>query len=75
MTQYTTTYPENQPEIQVSAVFLHLKERFQATLIGLETAEGIVLNPDLNHWIYPGSILYYIADERVEHFDWQVSNQ
>lgn len=75
MTQYTTTYPENQPEIQVNAVFLHLKARFQATLIGLETAEGIILNPDLNHWIYPGSILYYIADERVEHFDWQVSNQ
>lgn len=49
-----------------------MKARYDATLIGIADAnhEGMQINPDLNASIAPGSVIYYIADERVMNFSW-----
>lgn len=72
MTQYSTDYPKDRAPISLAVVFNVMKRDYQATLIALDsgTGEGIELNPELNRDIPAGSKVFYIADERIEHFDW-----
>ena len=70
MTQYSTHYPADAPQIEVEAIFLFLKKQHKATLIALESERGMELNPELNAQINPGMKLFYIADERIEKFRW-----
>ncbi|WP_162046697.1 potassium channel protein [Vibrio taketomensis] len=70
MTQYSTYYPATALEISVEKVFLFMKKHHQATLIAVEGEENIELNPDLDTVIKPGNKLFYIADERIEQFEW-----
>lgn len=71
MTQYSTVYQGSQT-LKVADVFSAMKARYDATLIGIanENHEGMQINPDLNASIVPGSVIYYIADERVMNFSW-----
>lgn len=75
MTQYSTTY-QGQASIAVRSLFSHLKESYEATLIGIapEGVAGIHLNPALDQSVSPGSTIYYIADERIGHIDWEAFN-
>ncbi|GAK84445.1 putative potassium channel protein [Vibrio ponticus] len=70
MTQYSTYYPQERQAISVESVFLFMKKHHQATLIAIEGEQGIELNPELDTLIMPSMKLFYIADERIEQFDW-----
>lgn len=70
MTQYSTYYPAAALEVSVEKVFLFMKKHHQATLIAVEGEGSIELNPDLDAVIKPGNKLFYIADERIEQFEW-----
>lgn len=70
MTQYSTEYPLDRSTILVQDAFQFMKQAHQATLIALDVGSGIELNPDLDREISPGSKVFYIADERIDQFDW-----
>lgn len=70
MTQYSTVYPQEQSETSVEDVFAFIKKQYQATLIAFDVGQGIELNPDLDRPIPAGTKLFYIADERIEMFNW-----
>ncbi|KHA60417.1 potassium channel protein [Vibrio variabilis] len=70
MTQYSTIYPQDQPSAKVEQVFSFIKKHYQATLIAFDVGQGIELNPDLDRSIPAGSKLFYIADERIDSFNW-----
>ncbi|UUM29695.1 potassium channel protein [Vibrio japonicus] len=72
MTQYSTIYPQALPSTTVEAVFTHIKKAYQATLIAIDSGNGIELNPELKREIPAGCKIFYIADERVDAFDWSV---
>ncbi|KHD24863.1 potassium channel protein [Vibrio caribbeanicus] len=70
MTQYSTIYPQDQSTAKVEEVFSFIKKHYQATLIAFDVGQGIELNPDLDRSIPAGSKLFYIADERIDSFNW-----
>lgn len=72
MTQYSLVYPAGEKTRPVSAFFHVFKSTYHATLIGIaQNRQGrIDLNPDLNTAVEPGSLIYYIADERIPQVDW-----
>ncbi|MDX1452325.1 MAG: ion channel [Oleiphilaceae bacterium] len=72
MTQYSVIY-DGADNILVADVFHALKRKYDATLIGIagKQCEDMEINPALDKKIVPGSTIYYIADERVRHFDWR----
>jgi voltage-gated potassium channel len=71
--QYSIVYPEGQASTPMRALFMGFKERYDATIIGVakEHKGKIQINPDLNVAIAPGSILYYVADQRLRQVDWE----
>jgi len=71
MTQYSALYPDQLKTIKVEDAFQFMKRDYQATLIALDIGKGIELNPELDKEITPGAKIFYIADERIEDFDWQ----
>ena len=70
MTQYSTIYPQAASAIKVEQAFDYMKRQYQATLIALDVGNGIELNPELEQEITPGAKVFYIADERIESFEW-----
>ncbi|RTZ15697.1 two pore domain potassium channel family protein [Vibrio aquaticus] len=72
MTQYSTIYPSTLSQISVEQAFDFMKRHYQATLIALDIGKGIELNPELERDILPGAKVFYIADERIDDFDWSV---
>ncbi|WP_159654259.1 potassium channel protein [Vibrio atypicus] len=75
MTQYSTCYPANESETSVESIFTFIKKKYQATLIAMDIGNGIELNPDLERKVPAGSKLFYIADERIDSFDWTSMNK
>lgn len=74
MTQYSTVYPQANSPITVEQAFDYMKRHFHSTLIALDVGKGIELNPDLDRVILSGSRVFYIADERIENFEWERLN-
>lgn len=74
MTQYSVLYPSGEPNKPMKAFFSAFKAHYHATLIGvIPGANGnLIINPDLDFTVTPGSVLYYIADERITNFDWSL---
>ncbi|MBU2895371.1 potassium channel protein [Vibrio hepatarius] len=70
MTQYSTLYPQDANDTKVESLFTFIKKEYQATLIAVDTGSGIKLNPKLSSPVSAGSRLFYIADERIEAFNW-----
>lgn len=70
MTQYSVDYPSDLKPLPFESAFRVMKKEYQATLIALDIGDGIELNPELSREISPGAKLFYIADERIERFDW-----
>lgn len=69
MTQYSLPYTGE--KTQVRSVFLLLKEKYQATLIGISHARtNLKLNPDLEDELAPGDVLHYIAERRIKQPNW-----
>ena len=57
----------------MSKLFIGLKRDYHATLIGLSRANHaltIEVNPDLDQIVNPGDKIFYIADDRIQHFEW-----
>ncbi|KDM89857.1 potassium channel family protein [Photobacterium galatheae] len=72
MTQYAVRFPESMAPTSISKLFTQFKEAHDATLIAIDRGQGIELNPSLNLDVTPGTNIFYIADERVDHFNWPV---
>lgn len=72
MTQYSVTYPVDHPTIRVGEIYSSLKQQYGATLLAVadNTYTAPSLNPDLELPVNPGSVIYYIADQRIHNFDW-----
>ena len=72
MTQYSVIYPEGETESKISAMFNVFKQHYDAILIGISEVgeQSININPSFDYVVKPGSKLFYIADERIENFDW-----
>lgn len=72
MTQYSAKIPPDS-HYTIRQLFLLLKERHDATLIGVSEngSHQIRLNPPLDAVAKPDSTFYYIADERIDAFDWR----
>lgn len=69
MTQYSLKYTGH--KTQVRGIFLLLKEKFDATLIGIsQDHKGLQLNPELDADLSPGDMIHYIADRRIQVSDW-----
>lgn len=72
--QYSVSIPGHVSPLLVSKLFIGLKRDYHATLIGLSRASNslsIMVNPELDQIVYPGDKIFYIADERIQRFDWQ----
>lgn len=74
MTQYSVQYPTGEKTRPVAAFFELFKSKYDATLIGVahNRHERIRLNPALDTEVEPGSLIYYIADERIAQLDWSL---
>ncbi len=72
MTQYSVVYPIGSPVMRVGEVYTSLKQQYGVTLLAVadDTYTAPSLNPALDLCIQPGSVIYYIADQRIHHFDW-----
>ncbi|GGO83271.1 potassium channel protein [Marinobacterium nitratireducens] len=72
MTQYAIRYPQGLPSLPIRQLFVPFKERYQATLIAVDVeADGQPeVNPELDLEIHAGSLIYYIAPQRIREFDW-----
>lgn len=70
MTQYKVIYPHTCEPITVAAIFESFKADYDATLIAINSGQGMELNPALDAKIPPGSQIFYIADERIDDFKW-----
>nr|WP_246589759.1 potassium channel family protein [Marinobacterium ramblicola] len=75
-TQYSVTLPRLNTPITIRDVFMQLKEQHDATLLAVKYADGdrVTPNPALASTINTGDRLYYIADERIETFNWEKGN-
>lgn len=73
MTQYSIEYPAAEQPRPLQAFFGHFKKHHHATLIGVADTRGgrIDINPPLEREIGGGSIIYYIADERIAAVNWK----
>ena len=71
MTQYSTYYPKDAEPVTVAPIFSAFKKKYQATLIAIDSGSGIELNPELDQVVSSGTKLFYIADERIDDFDWK----
>lgn len=70
MTQYSIVYPEGEKNRSLESLFHFMKKDYQSTLIGIDRGDGIELNPELDVLVEPKHKLFYIADERIDFFDW-----
>ncbi|WP_070963121.1 potassium channel protein [Vibrio sonorensis] len=71
MTQYSVVFDKKGGETTVGQLFGTMKQHYQATLIALDSGEGIELNPELDRVIKESDKIFYIADERIDVFDWE----
>ncbi|QUJ69609.1 NAD-binding protein (plasmid) [Photobacterium sp. GJ3] len=70
MTQYAVRFPANGVSTPISQLFTLFKAEHDATLIGIDRGDGIELNPALDLEVTPGTNIFYIADERIDQFNW-----
>jgi voltage-gated potassium channel len=71
MTQYSMFYDHSQ-DASFEKLFLLFKNQYNATLIGIsnKNLDTVQVNPSLEHQVNSGSILYYIASERITDVNW-----
>lgn len=72
MTQYSIKYPAQSKSALLGDLFFPLKQKHDAILIAVGDSKGsVILNPPLTHIIHPGTMIYYIADERIDGLNWE----
>lgn len=72
MTQYTTVYPSSIKDTYLENIFILLKKYHDATLIAIKEVESdkVQINPNLDIIVKPGTMIHYIADERISNINW-----
>lgn len=73
--QYSITIPKSIDNLAVSALFVNLKQHYDATLIGHVDADQthqVTLNPNFNESLKAGDKIFYIAALRLKNVDWQL---
>ncbi|ALM52851.1 potassium channel family protein [Halomonas huangheensis] len=75
MTQYSIEYGGSR-KVVLRQLFLAFKERYEATIIGVSAKrlQPVDINPAFSREVEPGAVIYYIADERINDFDWELSD-
>ena len=71
--QFSVKLPANSDAIKVESLFLGLKRQYNATFIGFAASENknqISVNPDFEDEVNPGDKIFYIAENRIKHVDW-----
>ena len=71
--QFSVTIPQNVAVISVKNMFYLFKHKYDAIFIGVATNHDIhkiVVNPPLTSELLPGDKIFYIAQNRIHHFDW-----
>ncbi len=71
--QFSVRLPEGSPTFTVAQVFNGLKQKYDATFIGMTRAESpkkIELNPKLDDELNALDNIYYIAHTRIKQIDW-----
>lgn len=71
--QFSMKLPDNIAEVVIRDLFINLKEKYDATFIGIAkstTPKDIKLNPAMTEKAGPGDKLFYIAESRITHIDW-----
>lgn len=72
--QYSVCIPNHLSPIKVEHLFNNLKRLYRATLIAMVKSDdklNIVVNPDLDVMLYPRDKIFYIAETRINSFNWQ----
>jgi voltage-gated potassium channel len=74
-TEYSMLLPESTPIVRYGEAFLALKQKHNATLLGLrpKNTQTSILNPDWTAKIQPGDRIYYVGETRLQsdEIDWR----
>lgn len=72
MTQYSLLVPKLAQPITVKDLFLRFKTDYDATLIAIQQTYDaqLQINPKFETEVHQGMTVYYIADERINNFNW-----
>lgn len=71
--QFSVALPVNCQQLTVGHVFINLKKHYDAIFIGYAPGgvyQNMVVNPDFNVTLSPKDKLFYIAENRIHHIDW-----
>lgn len=71
--QFSVALPDNCQQLTVGHVFINLKKHYDAIFIGYAPGgvyQNMVVNPDFNVTLSPKDKLFYIAENRIHHIDW-----
>ncbi len=71
--QYSLRVPENAQEAPLTAIFVSLKQQYDAIFIGYAPQgdyRKMRVNPSLEERISAGDKLFYIAKQRINNIDW-----
>ncbi|MUK94631.1 potassium channel related protein [Aliivibrio fischeri] len=72
-TQYSIKIPESMVDVEFELIYISLKKYYQATAIAIQKQNReMILNPNLSYIVTSGTIIYYIADERINDIDWSL---
>lgn len=71
-TQYSVTYPDSQAPQAIERLFVQLKKQYNATILGLRSAQSgkLNVNPTLDSEVQPGDTIYYVASRRIKDWQW-----
>ena len=72
--QYSAQVPETVTALSIESVFVNLKRHYGALFIGYAPGgnyKQMRVNPDWSDHLNAGDKFFYIADQRVNHIDWQ----
>ena len=71
--QYSTIVPDDTPAMAVEHLFFGLKSHRNAIFVGFAkrgNESNIHVNPDFSEQVCAGDRIFYIANKRINHFDW-----
>jgi len=76
-TQFSLDVPADAGPLNFKALFEHFKYHHQATVLAVASSRhtsGLMINPQPEHYVHGGQVLYYISDARLypEEVNWHL---
>lgn len=62
---YSSTLPDSLGPVTYGACQLALGRQFAATVLAARNTAGLLISPDWNTDLEPGTVLYYVSDNRI----------